>query len=109
VGLVGEAVTVPGVTVVAALALLAAASRNSSRKARQPLPLRTRELIAEIPFRVVTTGMDRISNILKSSALSAWLAMSQGARELTGKEKQAIGLPGGSGKTLSRVWRGARQ
>jgi hypothetical protein len=65
VGFVGEAVTVAGVRVVVAFALLRAASRNSSRKATAPLPLRTREVIARIPFRVVATDMDCMSNILK--------------------------------------------
>jgi hypothetical protein len=54
VGLAGEKVTVPGVSVVAR-ALLRVASRNSSRKATPPLPFRTREVIARIPFRIVAT------------------------------------------------------
>jgi hypothetical protein len=61
VGLAEEDTT--GVMVTVAWALLTAASRNSSRKAAQPRPFRTREVIAKIPFRVVVAGMDRVSNI----------------------------------------------
>jgi hypothetical protein len=63
-GLAGEAVTVAGVNVVA-WALLRAASRNSSRKATPPLPFRTREVIARIPFRIVNLDIDWILDILK--------------------------------------------
>jgi len=52
-----------------AWALFTAASKNSSRKATLTLHVRTREVIARNPFRVVTSGMDRISNIFKSSAM----------------------------------------
>jgi hypothetical protein len=49
--------------------VLTAASKKSSRKETLTLPLRTREVIARIPFLVVNSGMDRISNIFKSSAM----------------------------------------
>ena len=82
VGEVGVKVTVAGVNVVEALALPTAASKNSSRKPTLLLPFWMREVIARIPFRIVATGMDSVSNILKSSAIENWPSKSQWVIEI---------------------------
>ena len=82
VGAEGEKVTVAGVNVVTALALPTAASTNNSKYATLLLHLWTREEIARIPRRIVSTGMDSVSNILRSSAIEELALKSQWVIEI---------------------------